>query len=182
MKLPLANQAVIPRRTVPRCEQQTQRVWPPALQISAQVFYQFGRDRETAIALPRFHRLDLASPNVLANLNHGILEVEIGDTESANLAAPYAGLCQDRIERPVRSAGSANDALSVGQRKGKGLDQPSFGQNQTIKRIVGHISPRPSTVPHHAERGHEVADRLGIAVATGNKRLQSLAVQILERT
>ena len=49
-------------------------------------------------------------------------------------------------------------------------------------RIVGHIAPRPSTVPHHAERCHEVADRLGIAVAVGNKRLQPLAVQILKRT
>src|SRR5882672_3289452 len=151
MKLPLANQAVIPRGAVAGREQQTQRVWPPALQISAQVFYQFSRDRETAIALPGLHRLDLAPPNVLADLNHGILQVEIGDTEGANLAAPYAGLSQDRIERPMRSAGSANDALGVGQRKGKGLDQPSFGQNQTVKRIVGHISPRPSTVPHHAE-------------------------------
>jgi len=88
MKLPLSNQAVIPRCTVSGCEQQTQRVWPPALQMSAQVFYQFRRDRETAIAFTGFHRLDLASPNVLANLNHGIFQVEIGDAESTNLAAP----------------------------------------------------------------------------------------------
>jgi len=121
MKLPLANQAVIPRGTVSGCEQQTQRVWPPTLQVFAQVFYQFSRDRETAIALPGFNRLDLASPNVLANLNHGIFQVEIGDTESANLAAPDAGLSQDRIERPMRSAGGANDALGVLQRECEGL-------------------------------------------------------------
>src|SRR6266404_584805 len=122
MKLPLANQAVIPRGTVSGCEQQTRHVWPPALQVSAQVFSQFCRDRETAISLPGFHRLDLASPNVLANLNHGIFQVEIGDTESANLTAPYASLSQDRIERPVRSAGRTNDASGLLQRKGKGLD------------------------------------------------------------
>src|SRR5450755_1492889 len=129
MKLPLANQAVIPRCAISGCEQQAERVLPPGLQISAQVFYQFSRDREAAIPLARFHCLDLASPNALANLNHCILQVEIGDTESANLAAPYAGLSQDRIERPVRSDGRTNNALGFLQRKGKGLDQPSFRQH-----------------------------------------------------
>src|SRR4029077_15163280 len=48
------------------------------------------------------------------------------------------------------------------------------------RRIVGDVAPGPGTLPHHAKRCHEVANRLRVAVTFRNKCLQSLAIQVLK--
>jgi hypothetical protein len=77
MKLPFPNQAVIPWRAHFRCKQQTQRIWSPSPQVKTQTFHQSGRDGQAAIALAGFHRLDLAAPHTLTNVNHGIFQVHV---------------------------------------------------------------------------------------------------------
>ena len=57
VKLPLPNQAVIPRRTLGRCKQEPERVWPPGSQKSAQMFDQLARNWEPTIAAAGLHCL-----------------------------------------------------------------------------------------------------------------------------
>lgn len=78
-------------------------------------------------------------------------------------------------------AGGGEDSSRVLQRECESLDQPALGQDEPIERIVGDVALRPGTVPHHAKRRHEVADRLSITAAPRRKGLQSLAIQVFER-
>ena len=127
MKLALPNQTVIPRRARFRCEEQAKRIRTPGFHVPTQMFHQLRRDRETAIALARLHRLNPTAPHTLANVNYGVFQIQITNPQGANLATPDSGLGQNRVERLVGLAGGGDDKPRVFQRKGKGIGDLSWG-------------------------------------------------------
>ena len=127
MKLPLANEAVIPRIAVSVRKQQSERVGSPAPQVRGQAFYQLRRNRKAPIAFAGFHGLDLTSPHALANVDYSILQIEVNSPQTANLAGPDSSLCQNAVEAFVGLAGTLNDLLDLIQRQAKRPHYPSLG-------------------------------------------------------